>query len=603
MSDTQLRKRSDIDKKYLWNAESVFLDRAAWRAELSAVDELLPALAGKAGSVASGGASALADLIEQMLGLYERMGKLLVYASMSQAVDSLDVEAQGMSGQASGLAGRFMAASSFIEPELIALGEGKLSSWMKAEPRLAEYRHYYLDNLFRKQAHVRSPEVEELLGQVFEVFQGADSIHDLLIDADMKFASAVGEGGAEAEVAQGTIDKLLSSPDRELRRSAWKSYCNEHIEHENSLAASLSTALKRDVFNARARRFGSSLEAALFEGNIPRSVYDNAIATFRKNLPIWHRYWRVRRKALGLEKLEHCDIWAPISKKPPVIPYERGVDYICEALAPLGQDYVRALRRGVLEERWVDVYPSVGKSSGAFSGGWKGTHPFVKMQYGDDLSSLSTLVHELGHSMHSWHTNAHQNALYADYSIFVAEVASNFNQAMLRAHLFDVERDPQFQIAVIEEAMDNLHRYFFIMPTLARFELEMHERVERGGSATAEDMNELMADLFAEGYGDELEVDRHREGSTWAQFSHLYMNYYVFQYETGISAAHALAAPILAGDAAAAERYIGFLSAGSSDYPVEVLKKAGVDMRSPEAIEKCYAVLSGLVDRLESLTN
>jgi oligoendopeptidase F len=602
MSDTKLPLRSSIDKRYLWNAESLFPDRAAWCEELKAVDALLPGLSAKAGSIGSAGGAALADLLDAMLSLNERMGKVLIYAYMSQAVDTLDAEAQGMNGQASGLASRFMAACAFLEPELIALGREKLGSWMDAEPRLAEFRHHFLDDLFRKQEHVRSAEVEELLGLASEVFQAADTVRDLLVDADMKFAPARGAGEREAEVAQGSVEKLLASPDRELRRSAWRSYCDGYIAHENSLSASLCAAMKRDVFNARSRRFPSSVEAALFENDVPRSVYDSTIAAFKAKLPVWHRYWRVRRKALGVERLEHCDIWAPISKAPPVIPFERGVDYICDALAPLGKDYVRTLRRGVLEERWVDVYPSVGKSSGAFSCGWKGTHPFVKMQYVNDLSSMSTLVHELGHSMHTYHANAHQNAVNADYPIFAAEVASNFNQAMLRAHLFGTEKDPQFQIAVIEEAMDNLHRYFFIMPTLARFELEMHERLERGGSVAASDMNELMADLFEEGYGGELEVDRHREGSTWAQFGHLYMNYYVFQYATGISAAHALAAPILAGDSAAAERYIGFLSSGASDYPVELLRKAGVDMRSGEAMDKCYDVLEGLIDRLERLT-
>lgn len=597
MSNTKLVKRSSLEKRYLWNAESVFADHGAWKAEYEAVSALLPAFTARAGTIEKNGASGLAVLFDDMFGIVDRTGRLYVYASMSQAVDTGDTEAQAMNGQSGGLFGQVMASISFLEPELLSIGKAKLEAWLAAEPRLALYRHY-VENLFRKQEHVRSAEVEEVLGLAFEVFQSADNTHDMLVDADMKFAPA--KGGVE--VAQSTIDKLLTDPDRDLRRSAWQSYCDGHIAHENSLAASLATAMKRDVFNARARRFGTSIEAALFENNVPRSVYDSTISTFKKNLPIWHRYWRIRRKALGVQRLEHCDIWAPIAKAPPVIPFEKAVDHITAALAPLGKDYTDTLRRGCMEQRWVDVYPTIGKSSGAFSTGWKGTFPFVKMQYTDDLSSMSTLVHELGHSMHSWHTWRAQPPVYADYSIFVAEVASNFNQAMLRAHLFEAEKDPQFQIAVIEEAMDNLHRYFFIMPTLARFELEMHERLEKGGSATAEDMNSLMADLFEEGYGGELEVDRAREGSTWAQFSHLYANYYVFQYATGISAAHALAAPILAGDKAAAERYIGFLSSGSSDYPVEVLRKAGADMRTPAAVESTFEVLDGLVSRLEKLT-
>ncbi len=598
MSETTLRDRASLDKRYLWNAESIFPDRAAWRAAYTALMAEVPAIAACAGKLGEAGASGLADTLETIFGFIDRVGALYVYASMSQAVDTSDTEAQGMAGQAVGLFGQASAAVAFLDPELLAIGRERLEAWMAAEPRLAAYRHY-IENLFRKEGHVRSAEVEELLGLVTEVFGSADNTRDMLVDADMKFTPAA-DG---SEVAQGTIEALLASPDREVRRTAWQSYCDAHIAHENSLAASLATALKRDIFNARARRFSTSLDAALFQANIPRSVFEGTIETFKRRLPVWHRYWRVRRKALGLKKLEHCDIWAPIAKEQPRIPYEKAVAYITDALKPLGAEYVDTLRRGCLEERWVDVYPTVGKSSGAFSSGWKGTFPFIKMQYTDDLSSMSTLAHELGHSMHSWYTWKHQPSVYQDYSIFVAEVASNFNQAMVRASLFEKEKNPQFQIAVIEEAMENLHRYFFIMPTLARFELEMHERLEKGDTATAEDMNALMADLFAEGYGGELEVDRHREGSTWAQFGHLYMNYYVFQYATGISAAHALASPILAGDSAAAARYIDFLSAGDSDYPVEVLRRAGVDMRTPEAMEKTFDVLEGLVDRLERLTS
>jgi len=596
MSEAQLKDRKTLDKKYLWNAESVFPDRKAWHAELAAVTAALPGLAGRAGGVEKGGASGLAELFEASEALMNRAGKLYVYASMAQACDTGDVEAQGMNGQAGALFGQFMASVAFQEPEILALGREKVFSWVSSEARLGIYRHN-LENLFRKQEHVRSAEVEEVLGLVFEVFQSATNTHDLLVDADLKFAPAKG-----VEVAQGTIDKLMGDPDREIRRLAWQNYCDGHIAMENTLCAALTTTMKADVFNAKARRFDTSISAALFEHDIPRAVYDSTVDTFKKNLPVWHRYWKVRRKALGVDRLQHWDIWAPIAKEQPRIPYEKGVDIICEALSPLGRNYVDTLRKGCLQDRWVDVYPTVGKSSGAFSTGWKGMSPFVKMQWTDDLSSLSTLAHELGHSMHSWHTWQSQPTVYADYSIFVAEVASNFNQAVVRAHLFETEKDRQFQIAVIEEAMENLHRYFFIMPTLARFELEMHKRIEGGRGATAEDMNALMADLFAEGYGGQMEVDRHREGSTWAQFSHLYMNYYVFQYTTGISAAHALAGPILAGDEAAASRYIDFLRAGSSDYPVEVLRRAGADMRTPAAIEKTFEVLSGLVDRLESLT-
>jgi len=261
------------------------------------------------------------------------------------------------------------------------------------------------------------------------------------------------------------------------------------------------------------------------------------------------------------------------------------------------------LRRGCLEQRWVDIYPNEGKKLGAFSYGAPGTYPFINMSYANTLGSLSTLAHELGHSMHSYLTWQNQPQVYSSYSMFVAEVASNFNQAMVRANLFKTNSDPNFQIALIEEAMDNFHRYFFIMPTLARFELETHQRIERGEPLTADIMIGLMADLFSEGYGSEMHVDRERVGITWATFPHLYSNYYVFQYATGISAAHALAGRILEGANGAAEAYLGFLKAGSSLYPVDALKRAGVDMATPEAVERTYGVLAEYVDRLDKLTN
>lgn len=596
MNGMNLKPRSRIDCKYTWNAESVFSTRAEWRAEAEALRKDIPVLAAKAGSVRSRGARGLAELHKLMTSLMDRVLKLYTYASMSQAVDTGDEEAQGFVGVAGGILGQFMSAAAFMDPELIAVGEAEVLSWIEGDEDLTTLRHY-ADDLFRRQEHVRSAEVEELLGSAFEVFLSVDNVRSLLVDQDIKFEPAC-DG---SEVAQGSVESLLASPDRDLRRSAWRNYCDSHIAHEHTLAANLATALKRDVFVARARRFDNSLEAALFEQNIPREVFDSTLGTFKKNLPVWHRYWDVRRRALGVERLRHEDIWAPIAKDQPVVPYEKAVGWICDAMEPLGDGYVSALRRGCLEERWVDVYPTEGKGQGAFSCGSPGTRPFIMMSYSDDLSSVSTLAHELGHSMHTWYTCRRQPSIYAQYGIFVAEVASNFNQAMVRASLFEREKDPQFQIALVEEAFENLHRYFFIMPTLARFELEMHSRVERGMSVTASDMNECMADLFQEGYGPGFEMDRHREGSTWAQFSHLYMNYYVFQYATGISAAHALAGPILAGDGVAASRYLDFLSAGRSVYPVDALMAAGVDMRGPAAVEKGFEVVSGLIDRLERL--
>ncbi len=285
------------------------------------------------------------------------------------------------------------------------------------------------------------------------------------------------------------------------------------------------------------------------------------------------------------------------------MPYEQAVEWIAASLAPLGDEYVATLRRGCYDDRWVDVYPNQGKAAGAFSSGCQGMHPFIVMSYTDDALSMGTLTHELGHSMHSWQAWATQPRVYADYSLFAAEVASNFHQAMLRAYLLDQDISRDLKIAVIEEAMSNFHRYFLIMPTLAAFELEMHQRVERGEGLAADAMNDTLADLFAESYGDAAVVDRARDGIRWATFSHLYADYYVFQYATGISGANALARRVLSGGASAADDYLGFLRAGGSKYPLDALKSAGVDLSTPAPVETAFGVLSDLIERLDELVN
>jgi oligoendopeptidase F len=349
------------------------------------------------------------------------------------------------------------------------------------------------------------------------------------------------------------------------------------------------------------RGHSSTLAAALFEQNVPVEVFHNLVDTFRKNLPTWHRYWAVRRRALGVDELFPYDVWAPLTEDQSHVPYEQAIEWICEGLAPMGEPYVKEVRQGCLQDRWVDVYPNRGKQAGAFSSGSYATHPFIMMSYNDDLFSLSTLAHELGHSMHSLLTHQHQPIRYSRYSLFVAEVASNFHQAMVRAHLLDTIDDVRFQINLIEEAMSNFHRYFFIMPTLARFELETHQRIERGEGLTADDMIDLMTGLFAEGYGDEMAFDRDRVGITWATFGHLYIDYYVYQYATGISGANALARGVLSGKEGAVDAYLSFLQAGGSMYALDVLKMAGVDLTTPEPVEIAFGVLSDLVDRLEAL--
>ncbi|GAB4515860.1 MAG: oligoendopeptidase F [Anaerolineae bacterium] len=597
-----VRPRHEIPVEHTWNAESVFENRAAWNTAAENLLNLLPVVAQYQGRLGDG-ANVLADFQEKADEVIRLLMKLYFYATMSAAVDSNDKEAAIMQSKVTGMYGQTMAALAFSQPEILAIGRDTLETWMQQETRLGLMRQY-VDNLFRQQQHVRSVEVEQVMGLVGDPFATMRDVYDKLTNADLVFKAAVDSSGQAVPVAQSNISSLMHHPDREVRRTAWENYCDEFLAHKNTLAGLYLTSVKQDVFEMRVRGFKSSLEASLFENNIPREVFDSLINTYKENIPTWHRYWAVRRKALGVDTLHPYDIWAPVAAEQPDVPYTQSVDWISAGLAPLGEEYVNVLRKGCLEERWVDIYPNEGKSEGAFSFGTHDTHPFIMMSYDDTLGGMSTLAHELGHSMHSYLSRQTQPRLYSGYSLFIAEVASNFNQAMTRQYLREqYADDANFQIALIEEAMSNFHRYFFIMPTLARFELEVHERVERGEGVNADDLIELMTALFKEGYGDEMHIDHERVGITWATFGHLYSAFYVYQYATGISAAHALADAITEHGEDAAKRYREALSAGSSMYALDALLHAGVDMRQPDAVKTTFSVLAGMVDRLEQLTS
>jgi oligoendopeptidase F len=599
MEASVTQPRSAVPVERTWDQASVFATVEAWEAELEAVLADLPGLEAFRGRLAEGAAVATEALAARD-DLTRRLGRVYMYAALGYAVETTDSEAVARFGRAQAVRAQVAAAAAFVEPELLAAGREQLLAWSKDEPALALYEHY-LDDLFRREAHVRTPDVEEVLGLLADAFSGPYAVYSGLADSDLAFAEARSEHGDPLAVTQGSVEGLLARPDRELRRSAWESYADGYLDVRHALAANLATAIKQDVVSMRARRQPSTLEAALSRTNVPVEVFDNLISVFRAQLPTWHRYWRVRAALLGVDSLRPYDVWAPLGGEPPVLEYEQCVEWICDSLAPLGEEYVRTVRRGCLEERWVDVYPNLGKMSGAFSAGAPGTHPFIVMSFDGTAVSLGTLAHELGHSMHSYLAWRTQPQVYTQYSNFVAEVASNFHQAMLRTHLLDTVQDRALEMAVLEEAMANLHRYLFVMPTLACFEREQHERVECGEGLTAELLCERMADLFAEAFGPDVALDRDRVGITWAQFSHLYEPFYVFQYATGISGAHALAKRVLGAEPGAAEQYLELLSAGGSAYPLDALRQAGVDLASPQPVEEAFAVLGSLVDRLEAV--
>jgi len=601
---TSVPPRSKVDKKYTWNSESVFASQKEWEAAMQNIPiDALNIKNNYEGRI-SESAEVLVEALDRMEDLMKRVLHVFMYAGFSYNVDVADQNTTAMYGRAQAAYGRAAETVSFINSELIQIGKAKLDEWIAQNPKLATQAHT-IEELFRKQEHVRSAEVEELLAVVADPLSGAAQSVGMLTKVDFKFAPAKDFKSKKIEVTQDNFQtELMEHPDRKVRQSAFESYMDKHIEFKNTLAANLITSIKTNIFYSQARNHEDSLSAALFENNVPSEVYYGLIDAFKNNFSIWQRYFEVRRKALKLKEITYYDMWAPIAKTKTEIPYETAVEHICDSLAPLGAEYVETVRQGCLTNRWVDVYPNQGKQNGSFSWGAPGAHPFIMMSYADDVKSMSTLAHELGHSMHSQLTWQNQPLAYANCPLLTTEVASNFNQVMLRDHLLKTVKDENFLIALIEEAISgNFFRYFFQMPTLARFELETHQRIEHKETLTANSMQRLMAELFAEGFGPKVNMDWLRIGMVWATFPHLFSDYYVYQYAAGIAGAHAFSGIILRGEPNSVEDYLNFLKSGSSVYPIDALKRAGVNLTIPKAANMTFTVMNSYIDRLEELTS
>jgi oligoendopeptidase F len=509
-------------------------------------------------------------------------------------------------GRVMGLYAQLKALAAFAEPSMLESGE-ILLAWTEKEPRLKRYDHYF-DNLLRQKKHSRSAEVEEILGMIEEPFSQTYRTALELTNLEMRFPDAVDSQGQHHTVAQTTLSPTgIQSPDREQRRTSWENYCDTYLSLKNTLASNYIASVKQELFLARARGYKSVLEAKLAPHHMPVEVFYNLLDTFKANLNTWHRYWEIRRRILSVDKLHPYDIWAPIVQNQPVVPYREAIDMICASLAPMGEAYVAVLRRGCLEDGWVDYAPNIGKAKGASCGPGYDTPPFICISYDDTLDAMSALAHELGHAMHIYLMDAYQPHIYNSYfgtSMSVAETVSILHQVLLHAYLLRTRADdPVFQMVLINDALFTYHRYLFITPTLARFELDVHTRAQQGKPLTAEILNDLMAELYAEGYGAAMCDDRKRTAITWAQFMHLYNPFYTSQYSIGISAAHTLAGEIMAGSSRAVENYLSFLKAGTSLYPMDLFDLIGVDIAKPDPIEKAFGILADLVDRLEELAS
>ncbi|TAK26094.1 MAG: oligoendopeptidase F [Chloroflexota bacterium] len=602
MTDTAARKkRTDIALSDTWDIASVFADDAAWEAEFARVELSIPDLAARAGTLGTS-AQALCDTLVARDAVNEPLERLNVYASMVHDVDTADPRGQALQSRIEGLWARFGAATAFVAPEMLQIAPDTLTAWRDSHPGLAPYRRA-IDETLRLRDHVRSTEVEAVLAEMSEVRGAPSDIAGLLRNADLTFPAIRDESGKKIKLSEGLYRVLLESKNRRVRRAAYHGILSSYARYRNTLGASLARNVKGDVADARVRRYATAVESSLTPRDIPIAVYRNLVTTCRAHLSTLHRYLRLHRRALGVRNLHPYDLFVSIVPEHAADGYSfgRAVDTVVESVRPLGVEYGEVARRGLIDHRWADVFENEGKRSGAYSGGSYGTAPFMLLNFRGTEDDVFTLTHELGHSMHSWLTRKHQPYPTGDYPIFLAEVASTFNEELLRDHLLSrANGDRARQAALLGSALDDFRGTFFRQTLFAEFELAIHDKVEKGEALTAETMTEIYQRLNEEYYGAVVTIDP-VVWTEWARIPHFYFAFYVYQYATGLVAATALAQMVLEGAPGAVDRYLTFLKSGSSADPLTILRRAGIDMTTPEPIERALAVFSDRTDRLAAL--
>ncbi|MBR6400571.1 MAG: oligoendopeptidase F [Firmicutes bacterium] len=590
---SELKLRSEADPKNIWSITDLFADDEAWESAygkysqaVNDIEKYDPITADK-----------LADCLSEMEELSKNIEQIYVYANLKQNEDSTNTKYQGFTDRADSLVSAYSGAVSFIEPGILALDEAVLLKALESDS-LKKYAHYIKD-ILRSRSHILDSKSEKLLAAFYEVCAGPDTIYGMLNDADIAFEDAVDKNGKKHRLTHSTFISLLQSSDRELRKSAFKNLYSSYYKQKNTLAAIYNASVKKDVTLARLRNYPCALDSALSANNIPTSVYRELIATVRKHLPLMHRYVRLRKKLLGVDKLYMYDLYTPIVKNDMTrIEYEDAKAEVLKAAAPMGSEYVEKLTKALNEEKWVDVYENKGKRSGAYSWGAYGCHPFVSLNYNFNVDSMFTLAHEMGHAMHSFYTWSNQPVIYGDYTIFVAEVASTVNEALLMEHLLQTTDDKNRQKYLINYFMEQFRGTLFRQTMFAEFELTTHEMAERGEPLTFDSLCEIYLKLNRDYYGDDIELNDEIAWE-WSRIPHFYNQFYVYQYATGYSAAIALSQRILKENGAA--DYIGFLKSGSSKYSIDLLKGAGVDMSTPAPVENAMKVFEGLLDRMENI--
>ncbi len=590
-----VKKRNEVEDKFKWRIEDLYENNEKWEESFKDLESRIGEFEGFKGKLDNSGS--LAECLRKRDKVAEQLHRLYVYANMRLHENAGDDFFQGLSDRAEYLATRFSMATSFMEPEILQSDEGKIKQFMSENQDLAIYTHYFND-LLRLKDHVQTPEIEELLASAQEIGQAADNIYAMINNADIRFGKVKNDEDKEVEVTHGRYMSLLESRNREVRIQTFNTYYDSYIKQKNTLGATYNSSVKKDVFFARSRKFGSSLEMALSTYNIPKEVYTNLIAAVSEFLPSMHKYISIRKRILNVGELHPYDLYTPIVPEAnTAVNYDDAKATVLKSLEPMGSEYLDKVKEA-FDSGWIDVYENEGKRSGAYSWGAFGCHPYILMNYDNKINDMFTLTHEMGHAMHSYFAWSTQPYIYHDYTIFLAEIASTVNECLLMDHLLKTTEDQVQKRYLINYYLEQFRGTVFRQTMFAEFELITHEMVEKGEPLTAASLSKVYRSLNEKYYGSELVIDSALD-MEWSRIPHFYNAFYVYQYATGFSAAVDLSNKILNEGNEAVTKYIDMLKGGSSDYSIELLKKAGVDMTTPEPIKEALKVFDGLLKEFE----
>lgn len=594
--------RTSAPEKYRWDLTTIYPDDAAWRAAKDTLEGEMPAIAPFKGTLGSS-AVRLADALELGSRLSKEFSRLYVYASMHSDEDTRVSTYQGMEQQMRQLGARLGADSAFVEPEILKIEPATLDRYLAAEPRLKDYR-FYLADIQRRRQHTLTDDEERLLASSSVMASAPSSIFDILTNADFPYPTVTLSDGKTVKLDNAAFSLYRTVPDRKDREKVMSTFFTSLGSFQGTLGSTMSAQVQADIFYARARKYDSALERSLDAANIPTTVYMRLIDGVNRNLPTFHRYLALRKRMMGVSELHYYDLYAPlVASVNTTYTADEAETHVMAGLKPLGDEYTTAAKRA-FTERWIDLYPGPGKRSGAYSnGGVYDVHPFMLLNYNGKYTDVSTLAHELGHTMQSYFSNGTQPFPLADYPIFVAEVASTFNEALLIDYMLKNIKDDDQKLALLGNYLEGIKSTVFRQTQFAEFELRTHQMAEKGQPLTGETLSKLYADITRKYYGHDkgvCVVDDYVEHE-WEFIPHFYRNFYVFQYATSFTASSALSEKVMSGDPAATKRYLAFLGAGGSKYPIDLLKDAGVDMTTDEPLELTMRKMNRVMDEMEAI--